>query len=151
MNYGTKLKELRTSELLPQKDIAKQLGISRSTYKDYELQNKILPIKHLNAICNIFDISIDYLFGFTEQKKYNNCNHNIDLNKQSIHLIEFRKKQKLTQQNLADYLNTTHSVISDYEQKKKIIATPFLYAICSKYQISADYFLGRTDTPKFYR
>ena len=102
MNYGTKLKELRTSELLPQKDIAKQLGISRSTYKDYELQNKILPIKHLNAICNIFDISIDYLFGFTEQKKYNNCNHNIDLNKQSIHLIEFRKKQKLTQQNLAD-------------------------------------------------
>ena len=76
MNYGAKLKELRTSELLTQKDIANTLSISRSTYKDYELQIKIIPINHLNNICNYFHISIDYLFGLSSIKQYQNQKDN---------------------------------------------------------------------------
>ena len=38
-------------------------------------------------------------------------------------------------------------MISDYENKKKFIPTPFLYQICKKYHISADYLLGKIDHP----
>ena len=69
MDYSTKLKELRTSELLSQKDIANILSISRSTYKDYELQIKIIPINHLNTLCNYFHISLDYLLGLSSIKQ----------------------------------------------------------------------------------
>lgn len=48
MNYKERMKLLRTYELLTQEDIARVLKINRSTYKEYELQNSIIPIKHLN-------------------------------------------------------------------------------------------------------
>ena len=46
-------------------------------------------------------------------------------------------------------LNTVHPVISNYESGKFLIATPFLYTICKKYNISADYLLGKIDNPKY--
>ena len=144
MNYGKKLKEMRTLELIPQKEIAKSLGINRSTYKDYELQIRILPIKHLNKICEIFNISVDYLFDFTDIKNYE-TKRNIDLNLLATRLKEFRKENKLTQVDLAKILNTSHSMISEYEKNIKIISLANLYTLCNKYKISADYLLGRID------
>ena len=149
MNYSKKLKELRTSELLTQKDIANILSISRSTYKDYELQIKIIPMNHLNTLCNYFHISIDYFLGLSSTKEYQTEKKNTDIEKFAKRLIELRKNNKITQESMAKLLNTTHSMISDYENKKKTISTPFLYAICKKYNISADYLLGKIDKPKY--
>ena len=63
-------------------------------------------------------------------------------------LKDWRKKQKLTQTKLANALNTFHTVIVDYEHGKNLIATPFLYTICKKYHVSADYLLGKTNEPQ---
>lgn len=46
---------------------------------------------------------------------------------------------------LAEMLNTTHSNVGFYEKGRNFIATPFLYQICHKYHVSADYLLGRID------
>ena len=83
MDYSTRLKELRTSELLTQQEIANLLQISRSTYKDYELQIKILPIQYLNIICNYFNVSIDYLLGLSHVKQYPDSESSIDIEKQA--------------------------------------------------------------------
>ena len=64
-------------------------------------------------------------------------------------LKEFRKENKLTQEKLANILNTTFSNIAFYEKGRNLIAIPVLYEICKKYNISADYLLGRIDNPKF--
>ena len=146
MDYSVRLKELRTSELLTQKEIADILNISRSTYKDYELQIKILPIQYLNTICNYFHVSIDYLLGLTNRKQHANSLMELDINLQAERLHTLRKELKLTQEYLANMLHTSHSMIRDYENKKKFIPTPFLYQIC-KYHISADYLLGKIDHP----
>ena len=76
--------------------------------------NTILPSKHLNSISNYFNISIDYLFNFTNIKQYDNYN---EINKIICgnRIKELRKELKLTQVRLASILNTTHSVIADYE------------------------------------
>ena len=149
MNYNNKILELRNINNLTQDDVAKILNISRSTYKDYELQIKIIPINHLNTLCNYFHISLDYLLGLSSIKQYPHEKSNFNQEKFSNRLKELRKENKITQENLANLLNTTHSVVSDYENKKKTISTPFLYTICKKYNISADYLLGKTNDPKY--
>ena len=63
----------------------------------------------------------------------------------------FRKEYKLTQLELANFIKTDKSTISKYETGKNIIATPFLYQICKTYNISADYLLGKIDSPKYHK
>ena len=150
MNYGDKLKLIRTSELLSQEKIANELNINRSTYKEYELQNSIIPSKHLWHLSDILSVSLDYLFGFTNLKKYSKTSREINTIVAGQRLKSLRKENKLTQSKLASILNTTQSVIADYERGRYLIATPFLYTICSKYHISADYLLGKIDEPKYY-
>ena len=148
MNYGKKLKSIRTSELLSQEKIAEILNINRSTYKEYEIQNSIIPSKYLYELSNYFNVYIDYILDLTQTKQYPNINKEINPIIAGQRLKEFRKSLKLTQSKLAKELNTTQSVIADYERGRYLIATPFLYTICKKFNISADYLLGRINESK---
>ena len=150
MNYGNTLKELREELNLLQNDVAKQIGIQGKVYSLYETEYTIIPSKHLVTLADFFDVSLDYLFGFTNTKQYLNVKSKINHALVGSRLKEFRKENKLTQSKLASILNTTQSVIADYERGRYLIATPFLYTICSKYHISADYLLGKIDDPKYY-
>ena len=149
MKYGIILKELRQSCNLSQKDVASILGIARQTYNHYEVQENIIPIKHINLLANYYQVSIDYILGLTKEKKYTNSLSKIDVFVSGARLKDWRKEQKLTQTKLSSILNTFHTVIVDYEHGKNLIATPFLYTICKKYHVSADYLLGKTDSPKY--
>lgn len=151
MNYGNKLKELRTENLYTQEYMAQKLNIKRSTYKEYELQNSIIPIKHLNELCNFFNISIDYVFNLTNLKNYENSKQSININLSAKRLKEFRIENKLTQKELAKMLNTDISLPSKYERKIYPIATSYLYTICKKYNLSADYLLGKINYPKYIK
>ena len=90
---------------------------------------------------------MDYLFGFTDIKQYPNYIVGINQKLAGERLKLWRKENKITQIKLATELNTTFSVISGYEIGRRLIATPFLYQICKKYNISADYLLGKIDYP----
>ena len=149
INYGTIIKKLREEQNKTQQEIASILGIARQTYNHYEIQDSIIPLKHLNNLANYYNVSIDYIFELTKQRKYSNFKKEININLSKERLKAFRKEQKLTQVKLANILNTFHTVIVDYEHGKNLIATPFLYTICKKYNISADYLLGKTNDPKY--
>ena len=151
MEYINILKELREDNNLTQNDIANILEISRGLYAQYEIADKIIPINHLNKLSNYFNISIDYLLGLNKIKYYLNTKEEIDINKFSFKLKEFRKEHNITQKVLAKELNTSHSVISSYEKGNTLILTSFLYMICKKYNISADYLLGKIDKPKYLK
>ncbi len=151
MQYGEILKTLRYKYQLTQNDIAAILNISKKTYSHYETQENILPIKHISTICNHFNISIDFLLGLTKNKTYDTNKNNIDKIEAGKRLKEFRKENKLTQTDLANILNTTFSSIAWNEKGRNLISTPFLYTICKKYNISADYLLGRIDNPKYLK
>ena len=151
MTYGILMKELRTANLYSQAYIAEKLNISRSTYKEYELQNSIIPIVHLNEFCNLFHISIDYILGLTNKKSYENEKSSINKKLSGKRLKDFRKDIKLTQKELAIILNTDITLPSKYENGIYPIATSYLYTICKKYSISADYLLGKTNYPKYLK
>lgn len=151
MNYGDNLKKLRIEKNLTQKEIAKILNIAKQTYNHYELQENILPIKHINTISNFYNVSIDYILGLTSTPNYPNSKKGINNIEAGNRLKEFRKENKLTQVKLASILNTTFSSIAFNEKGRNLIATPFLYTICKNYKISADYLLGKIDNPKYLK
>lgn len=151
MIYSEKLIELRENKFIKQYDIAKVLDIHKGAYNQYETEHVIIPIKHLNTLCNYFDVSIDYIFGFNISKKYKNYKKDIDKKIVGENLKLFRKENKITQEKLAKELNVSRTTITEYERGTNLIATPFLYTICKKYNISADYLLGKIDEPKYLK
>lgn len=147
--YSKKLKEMREKRELKQYEMSSILGFkNEEVYGNYERENTTIPIKHLIKVCEYFDCSIDYIFNFTNLKKYKNLKHTVNLDLMREKLRELRKNNKLTQEKLANILKMAPSTLGDYERKAKIIATPFLYDICKKYHISADYLLGKIDKPQ---
>ena len=141
------LKKVRINANKSQEETAKELNVSRSSYAMWESNNEIIPIKRLLDFSELYHVSLDYIFNLTTINNLQ-LNH-FDKNKYMTRLKEFRKDNKLTQEKLANILNTNKSVICGYEKGRYIIATPFLYTICKKYNISADYLLGKTDHPQY--
>ncbi len=144
MNYGINLENLRERYGLTQKELGDILGIDKSLYRRYEKELQTIPIKHLNTLCNYYNVSLDYIFNFTSEKNYINNTPDINIIESAKRLKAFRKENKLTQDKLSLLLNVNRTTITKYEKGINIIATPFLYMVCKKYKISADYLLGKT-------
>ena len=155
MNYKDRLKELREysniGKKISQQEIADAIGIKRSTYNQFEQQYDIIPIKRLNQIANFFNVSIDYILNLNNEYNYKNYRPEMDLELSSARLKNFRKEHKLTQKELANSIKISSSIIVHHETKRNFIGTPFLYALCKKYHISADYLLGRIDNPIYLK
>jgi len=64
-----RLKDLRTEQNLLQKDVAEMLGVDRSTYSKYESGASEPNFEILLKIARIFNVSIDYLLGNTDQRE----------------------------------------------------------------------------------
>lgn len=145
MIYSNRLKELREEKNISQQELATLLEIDNSLYAKYEKEYYVIPTKHLNTLCNYFNVSFDYVFEFTDKSNYKKSIKEIDSLKSGNRLKEFRKENKITQEKLASELKMARSALANYERGRTVIATPFLYTICKKYHISADYLLGKTD------
>lgn len=135
---------------ITKRTLANLVGVSESCYNHYESEDDIIPLKHLIVICDYFNISLDYILGFSDVSTCD-CFKRFDKKEAGKRLKEFRKEQKLTQTKLGDVLNIGQPVVANYENGKHLIATIFLYDICKKYKVSADYLLGRSDEPKYLK
>lgn len=148
MIYLDRLKELREYNGYSQREIAENIGIKRSTYNEYEQQYSTIPTIKLNEVANFYGISIDFLLGLTEAKNYDDSKKEIDTNISKQRLKTWRKENKITQKKLAEMFHSSQHVIVCYEKGSNFIGVPYLYTICSKYKISADYLLGKIDNPQ---
>ena len=64
-----RIRDLREDLDYSQKYIADYLHIHQTTYSDYELRNLNVPITILSQLADLYDTSIDYLVGRTNEKK----------------------------------------------------------------------------------
>ena len=64
-----RIKDLREDKDMLQKDVAELLNISQTNYSKYELGKINIPINTLKKLAIIFDTSIDYLLGLTNERK----------------------------------------------------------------------------------
>jgi len=68
VDFGDKLKHLRTSKSLSQEQLAKKLSITKSMISAYENSVRLPSYDILTKIALYFNVTIDYLFGFSERQ-----------------------------------------------------------------------------------
>lgn len=137
------LKRIRESYELTQREMAKILKISKSSYNYFETGEHIIPLKHLNNFCNTFHVSMDYVCKLTNVHIRENKKYKLKPVEIGSRLKQLRIKNKLTQKELAKILNTTQSNISSYENGNTLILTVFLYSYAKYFHVSLDYLTGR--------
>ena len=143
-----RLREIREKHDISQRKTAEKLGISKSYYNYFESGERIIPLSRLNDFSNLFNVDFDYVLGLS--------NHNIvtkkikRLNSKLIgsRIKEIRLKNKLTQKDIAKIVNTSQSTICSYEKGNTIILTAFLYEMCTKLNVSANYITGKSNAIK---
>ena len=137
-----RLLDVRDEAELNQKDMAEILKVSQSNYSRWENGRELIPLSKLNILCNHFKITMDYIIGIS---RYSKCNKKYELDNKIIgdRLRIFRKEKGITQVKLAEFLNTTQSTISAYENGKTTLLTAFAIQIVHTYNISLDWLCGR--------
>ena len=140
-----KLRNLREDHDLLQKDVAKELNVCQQAYSKWESDEEIIPLKHLNHLCNYYNVTMDYVLKLSNKNETENIKQINILDRKSIgdKIRMIRKEHNLTLRDLAQELNTTSSTISAYETGKTLILTGFAYQICKKYKVSLDWLCGR--------
>lgn len=138
-----RLLDIREEAEINQTEMAEILKTTQSNYSRWESGKEFITLKKFNMLCNYFDLSMDYLIGRTKNKN-GNGKHELDSKVIGTNIRIIRKKNKLTQKDLAKILNTSQSTISSYESGNTIILTAFAIELVKKYNESLDWLCGRT-------
>ena len=64
--YSDILKELRRDRHITQRQMGDLLGISQSSYSDYENGLRNMPLTMLDFLADVLDTSADYILGRTD-------------------------------------------------------------------------------------
>ncbi len=62
-SMGAKLKELREQSGLTQKQVAETLSVAQPVYQRFEKGIYECNFEQLKTLCDLFDVSADYLLG----------------------------------------------------------------------------------------
>ena len=68
MDFGSRLKELRTQAGMTQLQLAQRMGITKSVVSFYELQERTPSPDVLVKLAGIFHVSTDYLLGLDKRE-----------------------------------------------------------------------------------
>ncbi len=66
--YIERIKSLREDSDYTQAYVAAFLGTSQTMYARYERGANEMPIRHLIKLCKLYDVSADYMLGFSTSK-----------------------------------------------------------------------------------
>lgn len=138
-----RLRETRETLEIKQKELTDLYGVTYSTISGWEIGKDTIPLKQLIKYANKYKYSLDYLFGLTDKNvEYKSLT--LDLNLIADNLRHKRKSAGLTQQYVADKINTSQASYAHYENARYLIPTSFLYNLKDVYEdLSIDEILGR--------
>ncbi|MBR6222743.1 MAG: helix-turn-helix transcriptional regulator [Lachnospiraceae bacterium] len=69
LKISERIKELRESKNLTQADLAKHIGVSRSSVNSWEMGLSLPTIDRLIDLAQLFHVSTDYLLGLKDENK----------------------------------------------------------------------------------
>ena len=138
-----RMKEIREEAGLKQKDVAEIMKVTKGSYSMWECGADTIPLRRLNQFCNYFNVSIDYVVGFSDKRKYANSTPDIKFKITGENLKKIRNKKGLTQIAIADELKINQPTWNRYENSKTLILTVVLVELAKKYHYSIDKILGK--------
>lgn len=148
MSYSIQIKfkridDLKTDHDLKIREIADIIGVSVDIFFDYANGRSNFPLDKLNKLVNYFRVSFDYVSGLSDVKIYYDGDINIMVLKKRIR--EARVNNHLSQEEAAHIIGDKQSTYWNYESGNSIIPISKLYLLAKFYNISIDYFVGKTD------
>ena len=66
-----RLRDLREDRDLKQRQVADYLNCAQRTYSNYELGNRDIPTEVLIKLSSLYNVSVDYILGLTNNPKRN--------------------------------------------------------------------------------
>ena len=69
MKVSERIRGLREDKGLNQTEVAKMLNTSQTVYSRYERNERDLPIDYLYTLCVFYNVTADYILGFTNDPK----------------------------------------------------------------------------------
>ncbi|MGU3473906.1 helix-turn-helix domain-containing protein [Paenibacillus sp. D51F] len=63
LTMGDRLRELRLNKNMSQEEVSKKIGITRSAYSHYEINNRQPVYETLIKLATFFEVSLDYMIG----------------------------------------------------------------------------------------
>lgn len=66
---AVRLKQIRKQHKLTQKELCDKIGVLITTYSGYETGKQTIPLDTIVRICELLDISADYVLGITDNPK----------------------------------------------------------------------------------
>ena len=108
--FSKRLRNLRENKGYNQEELGSLLGLSTSTIGMYEQGRRQPDNETLLRIAEIFDVSIDYLLGKTEVKKYEQP-YDDDLEE-----VLFSKAKDLTDDEKKTILNVINAIKKDVDK-----------------------------------
>lgn len=79
MDFGERVKGLRESFNLTREELAREFGISYSTLSKYETNGRFPDKDMLKNFADYFDVSLDYLLGRSDVRKFECASNNSDI------------------------------------------------------------------------
>lgn len=64
-----RIKDLREDNDYTQQKIADYLSCAQNSYSHYELEERRIPLELLCKLADLYETSVDYLIGRTDEKK----------------------------------------------------------------------------------
>jgi transcriptional regulator with XRE-family HTH domain len=110
-----RLEQERIRSDLTQEMVANKIGIARSTYANYEAGKREPDFENIKKLAMLFNVSIDYLTGHSNIKKYDensSITSNINLSdEKKLQLLKLLEKMNTEQ--VDHILKTAQFIIKD--------------------------------------
>lgn len=111
-DFSSRLKKLRTSKGVTQKELGSFLNVSQNAIFNWETKRTEPPMETIEQIAAYFEVSPTYLMGWDEQK---GLDHVIADN-----IVKYRTQLNVSQNNLAEYVGVSVDTIQQMEAGKLV-------------------------------
>ena len=147
-----RLKELRRSLGITQKELASSLGIAQPTLSGWETGRFQIDYDNLGKLADFFGTSIDYILGRSvdEQTTVHNSSPKEEPynskpmlrgEEMIMRLKEVRKAAGLTQKEVAAHVGVNQNTYSYWENRKTRIDSDSIVKLSKLFNVSVDYIL----------
>ena len=108
-SINEKLRYLRLEKSLYQEEVAKIIGVDKTTYNEYEKGVNFYSIDTMKKLATLYEVDMDFLLDDYHRFVYSN---------QGIKIKKIRKDLGMKQHELANKLNIGVHVLKKAEQEK---------------------------------
>lgn len=141
-----RIKLLRDLKGLTQKELARELNVSRTLVNSWENGYTEISLRQIMKLSYYFRVPIDYILGLTTdfERDIYQFRQDLDIEYLGKNLKIIRKLERLTQEQFSKLVHLPRSTIGRYENSYSTLSSVDLKQICNAFGYSADWCVGNT-------